>query len=117
MAEEFFFEKLDIYRRSLKFSIEICKVSKDFPLKFSRIRSQLIGAAISVPLNIAEGSGRKSEKEKINFYKIARSSLFEIVPLLEICKELNLISKSHQLKFKKEIVELSKMINGLIKKL
>ena len=117
MSNEFFFEKLDVYQRSLKFSITICKIASNFPFKFARVRDQLIGATISVPLNIAEGSGRKSNKEKINFYKIARSSLFEIKPLIEICRELKLISDENYPGFKKEIIELSKMINGLIKTL
>jgi len=69
MGEEFFFEKLIVYQRSLDFAIRLCKIANNFSIKFSRIRDQLIGARISIPLNIAEGSGRNSSKEKINFYK------------------------------------------------
>jgi four helix bundle protein len=93
MSNEFFFEKLKVYRRSLDFAIRICKLASSFPVKFSRIRDQLIGAGISVPLNIAEGSGRNSRKEKINFYKISRTSLFECIPILEICVSLNLVNE------------------------
>jgi four helix bundle protein len=117
MSDEFFFEKLQIYKRSLEFAKNLCQRSSNFPLKFSRIRDLLIGAVISIPLNIAEGSGRRSIKEKINFYKIARTSLFECVPLLEICLELGMINKSEYQNFRSEIVALSKMINGLIKSL
>jgi four helix bundle protein len=113
--EEFFFEKLKIYQRSLEFAKNLCQKASNFPMKFSRVRDQLIGATISVPLNIAEGSGRKSSKEKINFYKIARTSLFECIPLLEICLELNLIERGEYQKFREEIIELSKMMNGLIR--
>ena len=112
-----FFEKLKIYQRSLEFAKNLCRKGSNFPIKFSRIRDQLIGAVISVPLNIAEGSGRKSAKERINFYKIARTSLFECIPLLEICLELDMINKNEYQKFRSEIVALSKMINGLIKSL
>ena len=117
MSNDFFFEDLEVYQRGLKFSIKICKTASNFPFKFGRIRDQLVGAGVSIPLNIAEGSGRKSNKEKINFYKIARSSLFEIVPLIEICRELKLIPNKDYLNFRKETIELSKMINGLIKTL
>jgi len=117
MSEEFFFEKLKVYQRSLGFAIKLCKTASEFPMKFSRIRDQLIGAGISIPLNIAEGSGRKSEKERINFYKIARTSLFECIPLFEICFQLNLIDKKLCSDLREESVELSKMINGLIKSL
>jgi four helix bundle protein len=117
MEEVFFFENLEVYKRSLNYSITLCEIASNFPMKFSRIRGQLIGAAISVPLNIAEGSGRKSNKEKINFYKISRSSLFECIPILEICLKLTLIDNKMYQRIRDETVELSKMINGLIRPL
>jgi len=54
-----FFEDLNVYQKSLNLSFMICRKASSFPFKFSRIRDQLIGAVISAPLNIAEGSGRK----------------------------------------------------------
>jgi len=117
MNHNFFFENLTIYQRSLNFSVKICKTANKFSFEFTRIRDQLIGAGISIPLNIAEGSGRKSNKEKVNFYRIARTSLFELIPLIEICRELRLISEENYSIFRKEAEELSKMINGLIKTL
>jgi four helix bundle protein len=115
MEKKFLFEDLNVYQRSLKMAIDLCKIGSEFPYKFSRIRDQLIGAVISVPLNIAEGWGRKSEKEKKNFYKISLSSLFECIPLLEICLDLNLLKKLEYEKFRKEITEIAMMIHGLIK--
>jgi len=117
MSEKFYFEDLKVYQRSLALAIYICQTASKFLFKFSRIRDQLIGAVISVPLNIAEGSGRKSVKERSNFYKISITSLFETIPLLEICLKLNLIEKEKRDKFRKEVTELAKMINGLIKSL
>ena len=117
MSEEFFFENLEVYKRSLKLAIKLCEIATTFPVKFSRIRDQLIGAGISIPLNIAEGSGRKSPKEKMNFYKISRTSLFECIPILEICLSLKLIDEDIYQGLRKEDIELSKMINGLIKSL
>jgi four helix bundle protein len=117
MSEEFFFEKLKIYQRSLEFAIKLCKIASTFPFKFSRIRDQLIGAGISIPLNIAEGSGRKSKKEKANFYNISRTSVFECIPILEICLRLKLIEENNYRYLRKEATEISKMINGLINSL
>jgi len=114
MRESFFFEKLTIYQRSLAFSVKVCALASGFPMKFSRISDQLMGAAISVPLNIAEGSGRKSPKERINFYNISRSSMFECVPILEICKKMGLIDEPNGDGLLNEAVEISKMINGFI---
>lgn len=117
MGEKFFFEDLKVYQRSLKIAIALCKDVSKFSYKFSRIRDQLMGAIISVPLNIAEGFGRKSVKEKKNFYKISLTSLFECIPLLEICLELDLINKDDYERFRREITEIAMMINGLIKSL
>jgi four helix bundle protein len=114
MSGEFFFEKLQVYQRSLEFAIKLCKIASNFPIKFSRIRDQLIGAGISVPLNLAEGSGRKSAKEKVNFYKISRTSIFEVIPIIEISFKLNLITVDEYKTIRSEATELSKMINGLI---
>lgn len=116
-SEEFFFEKLEVYQRTSKFATKLCKIAAKFPMQFLRIRDQLIGAAISPPLNIAEGSGHKSIKEKSHFYKISRTSLFECIPILEICLNLELITEKAYQEMRNEVVELSKMLNGLIKSL
>ena len=117
MSNEFFFEKLNTYQRALSFAIKLCRIASDFPFKFSRVKDQLIGAGISVPLNIAEGSGRTSPKEKVNFYKISRTSLFECIPILEICLSLSLIDKVIFTELRNEDIEISKMLNGLMKSL
>jgi len=115
MSYEFNFENLEVYQRGLKFATNLCKIASKFPYQYSRLRDQLIGAAISFPLNIAEGSGRITKKDKINFYRIARASIFECVPILTISYQLNLINNSVLIKYKQEALELSKMTIGLIR--
>ena len=115
MEEKFNFENLKVYQRSLKLSIEMIKEVQGFNFKYNRIRDQLIGATISVPLNIAEGNGRRSSKDKNGFYKIARSSCFECIPLLSICSELQLINKIKHDHWRAEIREICGMISGLIR--
>lgn len=111
---KFIFEDLEVYQKSLKFSIEVCRLMTKLPYKYQRISDQLIGASISIPLNIAEGNGRGTSKEKINFYKIARSSSFECIPLIEILKNLSLINLDQASRFREEIKIISSMISGLI---
>ena len=113
--EGFIFEKLNVYQKALILSIDVCKISSDFPIKYKRIQDQLIGAIISIPLNIAEGNGRRTPKDKINFYKIARSSSFECIPLLDICYALKLIDAAQKNNIRIEISTISKMLSGLMK--
>jgi len=112
---EFIFEKLDVYQKSLNLSIEVCKSMVQIPYKYARIRDQFIGAVISVPLNIAEGSGRTSAKEKANFYKIARGSSFECVPLSKIMLKLGLIDEQTVSEWKGLMSEICRMLSGLIR--
>ncbi len=66
--------------------------------------------------DIAEGFSRSSYKEKVQFYYIALGSLTEVQNQLLIAKDLGYISKEVFDELAKMSVELSKMINGLIKK-
>lgn len=70
-------------------------------------------AVISIPSNIAEGQGRVSDKEYINFLSISRGSLWELSTQIEICERLNYINKEQTFKSRKLINEISKMLNSL----
>ena len=113
MSNKFNFENLEVYKRALAFATELCKIAVKFPHVYGRLRDQLIGAATSVPFNIAEGTGRSTIKDKLVFYRYARASLFESVPILTICSNLKLISDAELIKYRNEAEELSKMISGL----
>lgn len=113
--QAFNFENLNVYQRSLKLAIEVIEKTKKFDFKYNRIRDQFIGAIISVPLNLAEGSGRKSIKDKTNFCKIAQSSAFECIPLTSICHQIGLIDQATFNNWRVEIQEICKMISGLIR--
>lgn len=110
------FERLDVYKKALVFNKEIFELVEKFPthLKFSLI-SQIIRASISICANIAEGSGRLSNKESRNFYNIAKGSIYEVVSLLDIAfMQKYIIEKEYQ-KLYAASEEISKMLSGLIK--
>jgi four helix bundle protein len=69
---------------------------------------------LSIATNIAEGNGRFTNKDRQNFFIIARSSAQEFVPLLEIAKRKQLISDAVFSKLIDELEIISKMISGLI---
>jgi four helix bundle protein len=111
----FGFENLDVYKKSVDFAKKIYKITKAFPAnEVYGLTSQIRRASISVPSNIAEGSGRYHKRDFAQFLTIARSSIYECVPLLEIAFNENYIRK---FVFEELIIdcnELAKMINELI---
>ena len=91
----------------------IYSITASFPEgeKFG-LTSQMRRSSVSIPSNIAEGWGRISRKNYIQFLRVSRGSLFELETQVLITKDLNYIKESEDL-----IVEISKMLNALIKKL
>lgn len=111
--EKFRFEKLTVYQRSLELTNKIYTLTKNWPREYLfDLTSQIRRAALSITLNIAEGSGR-SKKEFGHFLEIARSSCFEIVPLAEIAFKQNLLNKQLKNEIIEEVYQLSKMISSL----
>lgn len=110
----FIFEKLDVYQKAVDFADKVCELTKDFPKGNYYITNQLNRAALSISTNIAEGNGRYHKADRINFFRIARGSAFECVPILEICKRKQLIDQQKHLTSKKNIEDISKMLSGLM---
>lgn len=77
--------------------------------------SQMRRSAVSIPSNIAEGWGRSSTKNYIQFLRTARGSLFELETQMIISAELNFNKNTKNIE--SLIVEISKMLNALIKSL
>lgn len=111
--EQFRFERLSVYQRSLELTDKIYNLTKSWPKEYLYdLTSQVRRASLSIPLNIAEGSGR-SKKEFQHFLTIARSSCFEIVPLMEIAHKQTLVTTEGKAEIIDEISQLSKMISKL----
>ena len=110
------FKKLEIWNKGIQIVKEIYKVSSSLPSeeKFG-LKSQITRAAVSIPSNIAEGWGRMSRKNYIQFLRTSRGSLFELETQVLITKELNYSNNSESIE--NLITEISKMLNSLIKKL
>ncbi|MGH2426102.1 MAG: four helix bundle protein [bacterium] len=89
-------EHLRIWTESIGLSEQIYLVTREFPRsEVFGLTSQLRRSAVSVPANIAEGSGRYHTREYIHFLYMARGSLFELFTLLEISRRLGYISATN----------------------
>ena len=111
---EYSFEKLTVWQEAKKLVVEVYHLLDSFP-KFEKyaLCDQIRRAIVSVPSNIAEGSGRKSLKEQIHFLEIAYGSLMETYNQLLIAIDLAYISKESVEDIKPSIDGVAKMINGL----
>lgn len=116
---EFNFENLEVWRKSISFAREIIALTESFCgiRKHFKIAEQLEAAALSVSSNIAEGAGRFSKKEFINFLYIARGSLCETVSILTIYYQEHWLREDNFTRFKLNASEISRMISGLINSL
>jgi len=117
MATEIHSHKdLDMWKRSIQMVKELYALTTEFPIEEKYgIVQQMRRAAISVPSNIAEGSGRDSNLEFAHFLSIAQGSLAELETQLIISKELNFTSDIE--KFEAHIKSIRLMIRGLSRKL
>lgn len=111
------FKKLDVWKKSHDFTLKAYKISSHFPKEevFS-ITSQLRRASSSIPINIAEGFGRNSNAQIIQFLNISIGSAQEVEYLLILSKDLNYISVNDFSQLSTEIVIIKSMIFNLMKK-
>jgi four helix bundle protein len=115
--ERFDFENLKVYQKALEYVDFVYEITKDFPkTEILSLTDQFKRASISICLNIAEGSGG-SKTEFNRFLKIARRSIRECVAITEISYRQKFIEDRVKQRSRSFCLELSKMINGLIKSL
>jgi four helix bundle protein len=107
--------KLDVFTISKSFALACYKETKSFPAeeKFGMI-SQIRRAALSVHLNIAEGSSRKSVTERKRYYEIARGSVIEIDAALDIAVALEYTSIQKLDELGKLMIRCFQMISKMI---
>lgn len=112
------YKDLLIWQRSIDLTVKVYDLIKDLPESEKYALSQQIKrCAVSIPSNIAEGWGRKSDKSFSYFLSVSKGSLFELNTQLIIASKLEYISKINAEDIEKEIDELGKMINSLMNKI
>jgi len=111
------YRDLDIYKGSYKLSLYIYKITDKYPKdEIYGIVSQIRRAAISVPLNIAEGYGRLSSEDFKRFLKISLGSANETSTLIELSKDLGYIDNKEYENLIKQYDILGRKIYKFIEK-
>ena len=112
------FRNLQIWQLAMEFVTAIYLLSAAFPVdERFRLTNQIRRAAVSIALNIAEGSGSGSDMEFRRFLKMALRSAYEVMAALEIASNLKLAKQDIIEARLQDADQLSAMISGLIKKL
>ena len=108
---------LIIYQEGYKLLLDMYKMTKKYPTEEKyEIVSQIRRAAYSIPLNIAEGWGRKSKLEFKRFLKMSLGSCNELQVLIEISKDLDYIKKEEYKEKKERLERIGKQIYTLEEK-
>lgn len=111
----FKFETLEVWKKSQRFCGDIIDDVKKLPNDYRyTIGNNLIRAAISVPNNIAEGSGRKSKKESNNFYNIAKGSIYGVINVSMLLADKSLITQPRFDTIYQQSEEIARMLTGLM---
>jgi four helix bundle protein len=87
------FRKLDVYQAAVRFLPLAAAIADSLPPRYASLADQLRRASLSIPLNIAEGSGKRSGPDQRRFYAIARGSAMECAAILDACTALALIEQ------------------------
>ncbi len=109
------YDDLDVWKECRKLVSEIYVITKDFPKEeIYGLTNQLRRASISIISNIAEGTGRNSTKDSLQFFYISRGSLFESEAQLIIACDLNYISEEQLKEIHLQLTTCKKLLNGFI---
>ena len=114
----FRFEKLDVWHRAVDFADLVYSLTRQFPSdeRFG-LTSQMRRASVSISSNIAEGSGRVSDKDFGRFIEIAYGSVMEVLSQAQIAQRQGFLSTEDRNELNRKAEELARMLSGLRTKL
>ena len=112
------FRDLIVWRQAMTLAKECYLLTKSFPREeIYGLTSQIRRASISVPANIAEGSGRGSRKDYQQFLRIAQGSLREVETYLLLGVEIEITSPEQTDALLKQVESIGKLLRALIRSL
>ncbi len=107
------YEKLDVYKCAIQNLVNLNEIASAMPKGQAQLADQLKRAATSIPLNVAEGSGKRTRIDFDRYFYNARGSAMECAAVLDVCVAINLISKELQLKNKELLQRIVAMLTKM----
>src|SRR6266576_3331455 len=115
MKTHFDHEKLDVYQEAIAFCGWVGEFIAAISAK-AAAKDQLDRASTSIPLNIAEGNGKFSAKDRARFFEIARGSAMECAACLDVLLVRKLATEEQVAPRKEQLVKIVQMLVGLLRK-
>lgn len=117
MEAKYSYKNLDVYKESKVLVKLVYSLLEKFPkVETYALCDQLRRAVISVPSNIAEGSGRTSSKDQAHFFEMAFTSLMEVSCQMDIACDLGYVGKTELNQIEEQVRRIAAMLSGLRKK-
>ncbi|MEM8671538.1 MAG: four helix bundle protein [Planctomycetota bacterium] len=107
-------DRLDVYRLTIEYVASSFAVARDLEGSHRHARDQWLRAAQSIPLNIAEGNGKRSLKDRSRFLDIARGSALECVAIQDVLAATGGLDGNHHAEFKRMLHRIVSMLTRLI---
>ena len=109
------FEELEVWQKCRDLRLKIRKQTNSFPkYEIYRLTDQIVRASRSVTANIAEGYGRFHNQENIQFCRIARGSLYELIDHFIVALDEGYINEQKLNELKNDIERCNRLLNGYI---
>ncbi len=110
------YTELDVWNEARKLVANVYTVTKAFPKdELFGLTNQIRRCAVSIPSNIAEGCGRNHAKDSMQFFYIARGSLYELETQLFVSCDLNYIDEVTKQDLLRQLETVRKLLSGFIK--
>jgi four helix bundle protein len=110
------YREIKVWQKAIELVVDIYSCTRSFPREeLYGLAGQLRRAAVSIASNIAEGKGRRTDREFLQFLHHARGSVFEVETQLTIASRLGYMPEAEVLRGGDSASEIARMLNGLIK--
>lgn len=106
-------ERLDVYQAAVQFLARTHRVLARLPRGHAKLADQLQRASLSISVNIAEGTGKRSPKDRARFYEYSRGSAMECGALFDALRAMDLVDEPTHAEAKELLVRIVSMLSKM----